>query len=333
MNRRETLLALGLLAALIKPPVACAQDTKRRFRVGYLSPSGSSTDIQQALQSPPFKTFVDELRVRGYVLGSNLDLDIAPAYGRPETYAEVAAALVSRKPDVIVVVGSQFSVAASKATSSIPIVMNSAADPVKYGLVASLARPRTNVTGLSADVSAEVEAKRLSFLLELLPKLNKVSCVATKWIWDGPYGEALRRAEKVLRIRIDYVEHRPADLPATFQSILSQQPRALFVVFGPDVYPQRAKFLEFVQANNLPAAFPLPEIGDEGGLLSYGLSLHEQQRSAARYVAKILQGANPGELAVEQPSRFELVINLKTAKTLGIAVPQSLLLRADRVIE
>lgn len=331
MNRRDTVLALIAIGAA---PLASYAQTEKTYRVGWLITATPMAEIiGPEATYPAVVLFLHELRALGYVEGKNLILDRISAEGHSERCPEIVAELLRRKPDVIIVAGSQAVVAAKKATSTVPIVMAAAAQPVKYGLVASLARPGGNVTGLAADVSPETEAKRLALLKELVPKLSRVSCLATKWIWEGPYGQAIRRAAPTFGIQLLYAEHTPADLKGTFANITRQRPDALLIVLSPDVAPQRQQIADFALAARLPAIYPYSEMAQAGGLMSYGWNLQDYYRRTASYVDRILKGAKPGELPVDQPAVYELVINLKTAKALGITIPQSLLVRADRVIE
>jgi len=323
-----------LLVSTLVSRVAFAQSSGKVYRIGWILPTTQAADLSGFKWAGPTQTaLIAELRKSGYVPEVNLKLDVVTAEGRPEKYGELAAAIVRRKPDVIIVSGSEMTVAAKKATSTIPIVMVSSADPVKYGLVSSLARSGGNVTGLSADAGAELEGKRLEYLKQVLPHIKRVSCLVTKWIWDGPYGRALERSGKVLGIDVQFAELTPSDLQASFDRVTSQRPDALFVVLAPEVFVLRHKIIEFGNSTRLPVASPFAEMTEAGGLMSYGYSLPELGRAAARYVDKIFKGANPAELPVQRPSVFELAINLKVAKTFGIKIPHSILARADRVIE
>lgn len=320
MNRRETILALLALGAA--PILAPAQPVEKVYRVAWALPTGS----------PP-KIFLRELNTLGYVEGRNLIIDHASADGHFERFPDVVAELLRRKPDVLVVTGSQMALVAKKATSSVAIVMNAVAQPVNYGLVASLAQPGGNVTGTSAEANPETEAKRLELLKELVPKLSRVTCLVTKWVWDGPFGDAIRLGASKIAITLLYAEHKPDDLKATFATITRQRPDALLVALTPEVYFQRQQIADFSLKARLPGIYPFAEFVEAGGLISYGWRNSDVPRRTANYVDKILKGAKPADLPVEQPTEFDLVINLKTAKALGLKVPASLLVRADRVIE
>jgi len=331
MNRRNTLLAL---LALLGAPIARAQQTQKMHRVGWIVATGPTVAmIGPEPTNPNARVLLRELRALGYVEGKNFIFDPVSAEGHPERYPELVAEMLRRKPDVLMVSGSQVAVAAKKATTTVPIVMASVAQPVKYGLIESFARPGGNVTGLTADVTPETEAKRLELLKALVPKLSRVSCLATKWIWEGPIGQAARQVAPALAITLLYAEHKPDDLKTTFANIVSQRPEALLVALSPDVMGQRQQLAEFAINARLPAIFPFAAMVEAGGLMSYGYDSAFLYRQAARYVDKILRGAKPGELPVEQPAVYELVINLKTAKALGLTVSKELLFRANKVIE
>lgn len=331
MNRRNTLLAL---LAFLAAPIVRAQQTQKMHRVGWIVPTTPTADLTgPEPTNVPTRALLRELRALGYVEGRNFIFDPMSAEGHPERYPEIVAELLRRKPDVLIVSGSQIAVAAKKATTTVPIVMAIVAQPVKYGLIASLARPGGNVTGLTADVTPETEAKRLELLKALVPKLSRVSCLATKWVWEGPIGQATRQVAPALGIELLYAEHRPDDLKTTFANIVRQRPEALLVALSPDVMGQRQQIAEFAINARIPAIFPFAEMVEAGGLMSYGTRIPDLFRQAARYVDKILRGAKPGELPVEQPAVYELVINLKTAKVLGLAISKELLFRADKVIE
>lgn len=331
MNRRDALLCLLALPAARR---AYGQSAEKMYRVGIvysLTPVADVTGPEPV--HPPTRSFLQGLRALGYAEGKNLIFDPVSANGRRERIPELVAELLRRKPDVLVVTGSEIAVAAKQASSTVPIVMASVSQPVKNGLLASFAHPGGNVTGLAVDVSAQTEAKRLELLKAVAPKVSRVTCLATKWVWDGPIGQAAREGAPALGIKLLYAEHTPNDLKATFATVIRQRPDALLVALSPDVYPQRKQIAEFALNARLPGIYPFFEMVEAGGLMSYGVSLSDLWRRAAGYVDKILKGANPGNLPVEQPTKFELVVNVKTARALGLTISQTILARADRVIE
>jgi len=212
-------------------------------------------------------------------------------------------------------------------------VMSGVAEPVKYHLVASLARPGGNVTGIAVNVTPESEGHRLELLRDLVPDLTRVSCLATKWIWEGPVGKVIRRRAAEIGLTLLYAEHMPTNLSATLARIVGQRPDALFVVQSPDVYAQRKQIVDFALEARLPGIYPFAEMAQEGGLMSYGVDLLDLFRRAASYVDKILKGATPAELPVEQATAFEFVVNLNTATALDVSFSKDLLSRANRVIQ
>ena len=318
-------LAFGLVAA---PAVAGAQQAVRIPSVGFLS-AFSPADV-------PFwrEGFRRGLRDLGYVEGHNIAVEYLYAEGVPERLPGLAAELIRRKMDIIVVETTPASLAAKQATTTIPIVMTIAADPVRSGLVSNLARPGGNITGLSLQLP-EVTAKRLQLLREIIPSVSRVAIL---WNLHSPITQSqLKAAEAAaskLGISVETLGVRGAD---DFEKALHAARRrgagALLVLddFLITRYIQQIAVL--TAKAGLPAMAGITGFGEAGGLISYGPNFPAISRRAATYVDRILKGAKPGDLAIEQPTNFELVINLKTAKALGLTVPPSLLLRTDRVIE
>ena len=330
MDRRAF---IGTLAdALIAGPlVAEAQPAGKVFRVGFLTP-GAAADSRHALLLDALR---DGLRGLGYVEGRNLILERRYAENRPERLPELATNLARTQRDLIVAVGSQASQAAQQATAALPIVMVGVGDPVAVGLVASLARPGGNVTGLTISTGQEIYGKHLELLKEILPKLSRIAVVIDP---RSPYYTANRReldsAAQVLGITLLIHEVRsPAEVERAFAAMPGQRAGAVFAVPNPFVYSDRQQILALAARQRLPGAYGFREFVDGGGLVYYGTDLPAMWRRAATYVDKILKGAKPADLPVEQPTKFELVINLKTAKALGLTIPQSVLARADHVVE
>jgi putative ABC transport system substrate-binding protein len=281
------------------------------------------------------RTFVQALRALGYVEGQNLILERRSGEGQNERLGGIGAELVHLKADVIVTGGDPVPRAAKAMTTTVPIVMTSSTDPVGDGLVQSLARPGGNITGLTTLVGAELGAKRLELLREMLPRVSRVAYLydAEEKDWEGPRGRAIRTAAQALGVtlvRTEFTSHQYTD---AFVRITRARANALFVAGGAAAYADRALIVDFATRSRLPSTFGNREAVDLGALMSYGANVADNWRRAATYVDKILKGAKPGELPVEQPTKFELVINLKTAKALGLTIPQTLLLRADHVIE
>jgi len=319
-----------LLGGLFSPLAPEAQQAAKITRIGYLLLNlAGGPDLHEA--------FRQGLRDLGYVEGRNLVIEYRDAEGKPERLPALAAELVALKVDVIVAPGTLTALAAKHATSSIPIVFPVATDPVKDGLVTSFARPGANVTGLSA-FAPELVGKRLEQLKQAVPWL---SVVAVLW-QPGVAGEAtdkemLKGAEvagQALGVRLQVVEVRgPDDFDRAFSDMTRARAGALTVLGSAVLFNERRRLVDLAAKHRLPTMFPWRQGVDAGGLMSYGPHGPDLFRRAATYVDKILKGARPADLPVEQPTKFELVINLKTAKALGLTIPQSVLGRADHVVE
>jgi putative tryptophan/tyrosine transport system substrate-binding protein len=324
------IFTLGLTLASL---AAGAQQAAQIARIGYLSPNlATGPHLREA--------FRQGLRDLGYVEGRNLVIEYRDAEGKFERIPALAAELVALKVDVIVTEGANTAVplAAKQATRTLPIVFASAADPVGSGLVTSLARPGGNVTG-SSGLSTELVGKRLELLTQAVPGVGQV---AVLWL-PGVYGERTEKemltgadvAARGLGVRLQFVEARrdPADLDRAFSDMTRARAGALILLPSNLFFRERRRLVDLAARHRLPAAYPWKDFVDAGGLMSYGANPTDSSRRAATYVDKILKGAKPGDLPVEQPTKFELVINLKTAKALGLTIPPSVLGRADQVIE
>jgi putative ABC transport system substrate-binding protein len=330
MMIRGVALVAVLAASLLAAPLAAeAQPAGKVWRIGYLQ--GSSREAQLHL----IQGFEDGLRERGYTLGRDLVIEYRFADGRIERLPELAAELVRLKVDVIVTGVNAGTVAAKKATTTIPIVMAGSFNPVEEGLVASLAHPGGNVTGLTQDPGAEILTKRLQLLREVNPKLSRVATLTgIGTAYTPSQVKALEDAGRGLGITILPVAFRGADdLGEAFTGIRSARAGAVIVSSGPVVLEQRARIADLALKNRLPAIGADRQHARSGYLMSYGPSTADQWRRAAGYVDRILKGAKPADMPVEQPATFLLVINLKTAKAIGLTIPPSLLTRADEVIE
>jgi len=320
---------ITIVALLLTPLAAWAQQAGRSPRIGWLSFAiGSPTGMELV------GAFRQGLREHGWVEGQNIVIEYRSAEGRAERFPDLAAELVRLQVDVLVASGEPAILALKRATTTIPIVMAISADPVGTGLVASLARPGGNVTGLSI-LAKEVAGKRLELLKEVVPRASRVAV-----LWNAAYpGKALelretQSAAQVLGVSLRPVEVRaPADLPAAFSAIVSAKPDALITFSDPLTNIHQTQIVEFAVRNRLPMISEVRLWADGGGLMTYGPSMADMFRRAAAYVDKILKGAKPAHLPVEQPTKFDLVVNLKAAKALGLAIPPSILLRADQVIE
>jgi putative tryptophan/tyrosine transport system substrate-binding protein len=318
-------LAVILTASLALALAVEAQQTGKVARLGVLLFGTPATD-------PNLAAFVAGLRDLGYVEGRNLALEYRSSEGRPERARELAVQVVSLKPDVIVVLGGDMVPFVKEATSTIPIVMLTSQDPVDAGVVASFARPGGNLTGV-AFVSSETAGKRLQFLKEAVPSLTRI---AVLWNPDHPDPEYrdISTAGRRLGIHIQSLEaRRPEDFDSAFQSATRARAEALMVVSSRFMNLSRPRIVEFVNKQRIPLVTGWGPWVRSGGFLSYGPDLDALVKRAASHVDRILKGAKPADLPVEQPTKFELVINLKTAKALGLTIPPSVLGRADQVIE
>jgi putative tryptophan/tyrosine transport system substrate-binding protein len=324
MNRRDTLLVLAALWAISRSVFA---DTSGKvWRVGYLS--------NAAGPGLPVEALREQLLNLGYAVGRNLSIEYRWGSGKEERLPLLANELVRIKVDLILVSGEQSIAAARHATTSVPIVMASSADPVGTGAIASLARPGGNVTGLTIQ-STDLAAKRIQLQRETVPGLKRLGILALKGGPASPFFiEQTRRTAQQLGIALFVEQHSaPEQLAGAFAAMQREHAQALIVQSSPFTLDNRKQIAERAAQARLPTLFETSLPVEAGGLMSYGSSSVDLHRRAAFYVDRILKGAKPADLPVEQPTRFELVINLRTARALGLAIPNSLLLRADRVIE
>jgi putative ABC transport system substrate-binding protein len=325
MNRRRFLLA-AVAGALTAPIAAEAQQAGKVWRIGYVVPPAGPNPVVDA--------FVGGLRELGYVEGRNVTIERRYMAGRESKYAEVLNEL-QQAVDVIVAAGPPAALAAKKVVTKVPVVFSAVGDPVAIGLVTNLARPGGNVTGVAFDVSPEIAGKRLELLKAATPTLSSVAALRSS---DDPVGLlALRHLDGAgsrlgIQLRA-YNVRGVGDFDKAFSAITTDRANGILVVGGPAYVTCRKRLIDFTSEHRLPAISFYRQICDDGGLMAYGPSLSDQNRRAATYVDKILKGARPADLPVEQPAKFELVINLKTAKALGLTIPPSLLARADQVIE
>ena len=326
MDRRAFIgpVALGFLAM----PLADAQQAGKTYRIGYLSVGARPTD-----GAPP-AALRQALQELGYSEGKNVTYEGRWAEAKRERLPALAAELVALKVDLIITFGSTAAAAAKEASSTTPIVMALSGDPVGVGLIASLARPGGNVTGITDDATP-LSAKRLQLLKEAVPSASRVAV-----LWNAQdqamtlrYRE-IDKAARVLGVTVQPLGVRePDDFDHAFVTMDRERPDALFMVTDSLTNLNRKRVLDFAETHRIPAMYEYASLVREGGLISYGPSFDDMFQRAAAYVDKILKGAKPNELPVEQPTRYYLVVNLKTAKALGITIPQSLLLRADEVIQ
>jgi putative tryptophan/tyrosine transport system substrate-binding protein len=322
-------LGLGLaVAAMIGSGAAGAQSAARIFRVGYIVVA--SPEEQAHLT----RAFEDALRDLGYVEGRNVVFERRFAHGDAQRLPELAAELVKLAPDVIVTGANPVIAAVRRATTTIPVVMGISRDPVGAGFVASYARPGGNVTGLAGDPMPDVLGKDLEVFKEILPRARRVALL---WNPVPPGADTYRRvaenAARRLGVTMQVVEVRERnDLEAAFEAMVQERADGVWVLPDPLTFTARRQVVALSMRHRLPSVFWQREYVDIGGLVSYGSSVTTAFRRAAWYVDRILKGAKPGDLAVEQAAKFELVVNLGTANALGLVIPQSLLLRADEVI-
>jgi putative ABC transport system substrate-binding protein len=326
MKRREFIALFGSAAATW-PRALRAQQARKVPRIGYLSPN-----IELSASD---RSFMQGLRELGYVDGKNILIEYRFAGGQFKHLPALASELVRLNVDVIVAGVTQASLAAKTATKTIPVVMLGVSDPVASGLVPSLARPGNNITGTSSQI-AEVQGKSLQLLKEIVPELNRV---AVLWnpgnaIFQAQMLRAAKEAAVALGLELHEFGARNAnELHGALEAIRNSRVSALLALGDPTLIALKAQIIEFAANNRLPAIYATEEHAEVGGLMTYGPDMAAQFRRGAVYVDKILKGAKPADLPIEQPTQFRFAINLKTAKALGLQIPPALLIRADKVIE
>jgi putative ABC transport system substrate-binding protein len=326
MKTRREFLINGL-AMLVLPLVAHAQQPKKIARIGFLSAASLSGNVDR------LEAFRQGLRELGYVEGRNVAIEARWAEGKYDRLPGFAAELVRLKVDVIVTYGPPAIQAAKEATGTIPIVMAGIIDPVATGFVASLARPGGNITGQSL-MAPELIGKQLQILKEIVPTVTRVAVLGNPSnAGNAPQVRHAQDAARALGVRLQLLEARgPGEIDSAFAAITRERAGAVIVLVDVMFDVERRRIAELAAKSRLPTVSLLANHAEAGGLMSYGAN-NDRFRGAATYVDKILKGAKPADLPVEQPTKFELVINMKTAKKLGIRIPQSILARADRVIE
>ena len=324
-NLKSAILLCALVFALCTS--AWAQQPKKIPRIGYLNASSASTNPARV------EAFRQGLRELGYVEGKNIIIDFRAAEEKLERLPALAVELLHLNVDIIVTAGPPGTRAVKEANVTIPIIMGFDNDPVGNGFVASLARPGGNITGLST-LSPEISGKRLELLKEVVPTLSRVAVLGTST--QAGTAQSLKEVELAARglgVRLQYLDVAdPKDIATAFQSAASGHSNGLLVLQSAVLNPHRKQIVELAAKDRLPAIYPQAEYTDADGLMYYGVNTAELFHRAATYVDKILKGAKPGDLPVEQPTKFEFVINLKTAKAIGLTIPPNVLARADRVI-
>ena len=327
-TRRKLIVALG--TCILAPPFsAFAQPHGKVWRVGFL------VGRRRLSHDSDFLTaFPKGMHDLGYIEGKNLVIEWRFADGEYERLPDLAAELVKLKVDIILAVGPPVIIAAQKSTTTIPIVIVTGLDPADAGFVKSLARPGGNITGIS-NLSSEVSTKQLEMLLTMAPKLSRVAVLVNPTNpAHATVVKSISAAAEQAKIKILAVEARtPQEIETGFSLMRKQNATAIIVALDQFLMQQRRQIAELATKNRLPSAGTLREYVEDGGLMSYGVNMADQFRSAAIFVDKILKGAKPGDLPIEQPTKFELVINRKTAKALGIKIPNSILVQATKVIE
>jgi putative tryptophan/tyrosine transport system substrate-binding protein len=328
LHRRDFITLLGGATGLAWPLKAGAQQSAKVPRVGFM---GNSTEVLEGNLVGPFR---EGLRGLGYQEGQNIVIEYRWAEGKYERFPALIAELLAANVDVIVTAGTPASLAVKKATSSVPLVMIAVGEPVATGLVASLARPGGNITGVTS-ISPEIEGKRLELLREVVPGLSHI---AVLWNAGSPVQVIQERETRIaaqalgmktLSLGVRTLE----EIEGAVATMLRERPEALFVLADRLFLHHRKRIMDFAVQHRLPGVHAYRELVEVGGLMSYGPSYADMHRRAATFVDKILKGATPADLPVERPVKFELVVNLKVAKALGLTLPPSILLRADEIIE
>jgi putative tryptophan/tyrosine transport system substrate-binding protein len=330
MTRRDFITLLGSAAAAWPLEARAQQPASTVRRIGFLLPGGPRTTAVRG----QLEAFRQGLKEYGWFEGQNINIEYRYAEGREDALPRIATELVQLPLDVLVTEGTAASRAAKIATQTIPIVMATSTDPVGIGLVASLNRPGGNITGPSLQ-TGELSGKRLELLTEIVPGLARVAVLSNALNPSiAPIVEQTKAAAQSLGIEIHVVEvQAPDKFENAFAAVTTMRAGALVVLPDPLLYGQHPSIVTFAAASHLPALFPEREVAEAGGLIAYGPSIPASFRRAAAYVDKILRGAKPADLPVEQPTKFELVVNLQTARAIGVTIPTSILLRADEVIE
>jgi ABC-type uncharacterized transport system substrate-binding protein len=328
-TRRGFVRALGLWGVVAHVRSMAAQPTARVLRIGYVG------NADPALEASLVEGFRQGLRERGYTEGKDVVIDYRWAHGKSDLLPGNIAELIALKSDVLVTSGTPALLAARKATTSIPIVMAAIGDAVAVGVVSNLARPGGNITGLST-LYPDLEGKRLQILREMVPSLKRLALLSNP---TNPFTQiilkATRAAADKLRVPVEVYEvGKIEEFERVFAAIVKAKPDALAVLADrPFLVSNREQIVRFAARARLPAIYPFSEFVEEGGLVFYGPNFPDMFRRAATYVDKIFKGAKAGDLPIEQPTKFELIVNVKTARGLGLTIPQSILVRADRMIE
>jgi len=332
-------LALSILAAPVPSP---GQQPGKVYRIGLLGVSTAGYDLDAKncpiTGNPNWQALVAGLRERGYIRGQNLVIECRYTEGREERAPALATELVSLKLDLIVANTTANVRAAKQVTSAIPIVMLGVMNPVERGLVASLAHPGGNVTGLTETASLEIAGKYLQLLKEAVPKVSRVAALSYSGIWfttpPGPAWSETQTVARAVGVTLhEYEVREPEEFAGAFTAMTKARAEALLVLPHPFIGFHERRIVDLAAQSRLPAMYPFRSSVEAGGLMGYGVNQPDLFRRLGFYVDKIFKGAKPADLPVEQPTKFDLLINGKTAKALGLTIPQSLLIRADEVIQ
>jgi putative ABC transport system substrate-binding protein len=329
MDRRRFIALMSSSTAVVLPPRAYAQPAKRIHRVAIVGANGPQAGVREAAQA-----FLGGMRDLGYSEGENIEYEFRSAEGKvAERTGPITEELVAKGVDVIVVYAASSARELMRHTTKVPIVMAAGGDLVAQGIVANLVRPGGNVTGFSNYVAPEIEAKRVQLLKDTAPATRRVAYLGTKQEWDGGIGQALQSAGRGLAVGVFFIEHSLPDHAEAFQRLEDEGPDALAVSNWTSLWVKRQAIFDFALQRRTPVIYPWREYVDAGGLMSYGVNLPDQHRRSADYVDKILKGAHPGDLPIQLPTKFELVINLKAAKAIGLEIPAPVLAQAVEAIE
>ena len=330
MDRRRFICLLSS-ATVALPGRGYAQLGKKVYRVAFVGANGPQAQIRELSIT---KAFMLGMRDLGYFEGENIQYVLRSTEGKiAERTGPMVAEFAAMGVDVVLVASSVIAKEMLRYTSTMPIVMAVSADPVADGIVSSLARPGGSVTGFSNQAGPELEAKRLQLLQEIAPTMVRVAHLATKKEWDDVQGKALQTASQKLGMTPYLVENSLTNSTEAFRSLESEPPDAIVVSNSTSNWVTRQSIFDIALRRRIPVIYPWREFVDVGGLMSYGVNLPDQYRRAADYVDKILKGANPGELPIQLPTKFELVMNLKAAKAIGLEIPSPVLAQAAEVIE
>jgi len=333
MRRRQFIA--GIAGAVTAWPRGVrAQSASKVHRVGFVLTTALAAEMTGPEPvNPNARAFVQGMRALGYVEGQNLIVERRSAEGNFDRLGEIVTELVSRNSDVIVSAGNELALRAKRMAPAMPVVFVNSSDPVAAGLADRLSQPGGNITGLTGSTGPEFEAKRLQWLKDTVPGASRIAFLGTRSDWENDEGTSVRAAARVLDMTMILAEHTPTNFADAVALLARERPHAVFVARRPGTYANRKTIVDFAVNQRLPGIYPYREFVEAGGLMSYGASLFDLYRRAAGYVDKILKGARPGDLPVEQPTKFELVVNQNAARLLGLTIPTPILALADEVIE